>query len=358
MSSIEQLHISRLRNITGMTLEPGRNVNLICGDNGSGKTSILEAIHLLATGKSFRSNRTMPVVQMGEKDYVIFLELAGGTRVGMQRGSDDRPLLKVQGERQSGWVEVARLLPVQVIDSTSFRLLEGGPKDRRRFLDWGVFHVEPGFVEHWRNCRKCIANRNALLRTPRLDRRQLNAWNAELCREAELVDRARSEYFAAFLPVFDSVLKEIGDFEEVSLTYRRGWDKDKSLEQVLGEAESSDTRNGMTQSGPHRADIVVKKGAMPAAEVLSRGQQKILVTAMKLAQGRFQNTNSAHRCIFLVDDLPAELDEKNRARVCRFLESLECQVFLTSVDESAIESVLDPRRQHTKFHVEHGKIAA
>lgn len=356
MSTFQRLEFSQFRNIENLSLLADSRVNLIFGANGSGKTSILEAIHLLATGKSFRSTKTAPLIRHESSELTVFAALTGGVRVGMQKFRNQKPVLKLQGEKQPNWIEVARLLPVQVLDSTTFRLLEGSPRERRRFLDWGVFHVEPSFVEHWRNSRKCLANRNYLLKSTRPDRDQLRAWNAELVREAEQVDKARARYFDQFLPVFTRVLTEITTLTDLTLLYRRGWDAELSLIEVLDRNEAQDIRYGITQNGPHRADIIVKQGGIPACDVLSRGQQKMLVSALKLAQGVIQSEVENRRCIFLVDDLPAELDEANRGSICRFLQQMEGQVFLTCVDDSTLKNSLDWDASVTKFHVEHGKI--
>lgn len=357
MIAINQLEITRVRNIDSISIQPGSQINLIHGVNGSGKTSILEAIHLLAAGRSFRSTKTTPLIQHEGTDCTVFARLDGGLAAGLQKTRNQKPLLRLQGEKQSNWVNVARAMPVQVIDSNTFRLLEGGPKERRRFLDWGVFHVEPSFVEHWRNSRKCIANRNQLLKSPRPDLGQIQAWNKELCFEAEQVDRARFEYFSRFSPIFQDVISDLGAVGDISIEYRRGWDSETELSEVLLRNELVDKKYGSTQNGPHRADIVVKYEGNSAVDVLSRGQQKMLVSAMKMAQGAFQSAVDGRQCLFLIDDLPAELDDSNRQMVCTFLESLGNQVFMTCVDEESLENCWKSTAFITKFHVEHGKIS-
>ena len=354
---INRIDISGVRNIDQLSFCPGEQINLLHGINGSGKSSILEAIYLLAAGKSFRSTKIAPLIQNGRKECSIFAKLDDSLAVGLLKGRNQKPLLKLQGERQPNWLEVARLIPVQVIDSNTFRLLEGSPKDRRKFLDWGVFHVEPSFVSHWRNSRKCIAHRNLLLKSGRPDMSQLRAWNIELCKEAALVDRARERYFTDFLPIFNDVLCKIGAIGDISITYRRGWDNELDLAEVLERSLSIDVKYGSTQNGPHRADIVVKSGGISAVDVLSRGQQKILVSILKLAQGAFQSKAESRRCIFLIDDLPSELDKNNRANICRFLQGLGNQIFMTCVDRESLENSWESTALVAQFHVEHGKIS-
>ncbi|MFM1895674.1 MAG: hypothetical protein RLZZ385_748 [Pseudomonadota bacterium] len=357
MTTISKLNITRLRNIDQLSLLPGELINVISGPNGSGKTSILEAIYLLGVGRSFRSAKVAPLIQEGSKDCTVFCELDGGAvAMGLQKSRLQKPILKLQGNKQPNWIEAAKLLPLQILDANTFLLLEGSPKVRRRFLDWGVFHVEPSFVDHWRNSRVCIANRNQLLKGKSLDRSQLAAWDSEFGREAAHIDSARSVYFEAFQQVLAEVLREIAPESPAILSYFRGWDPGLDLTTVLSGNLDSDRRYGLTQAGPHRADIQIRVGKLNAAEVLSRGQQKMLVSAMKIAQAILLARSTSRTCVFLIDDLPAELDEKNRATVCRYLARLDSQVFITCVDERSLQHCWDAGIAIRKFHVEHGKI--
>lgn len=358
MSIITRLNVSSIRNLQKVELDPSNRVNLIYGANGSGKTSILESIHLLATGKSFRSTRIDPVIQNGAESSVVFVELDGSVNIGLHKSRNKQQVLKLLGSKQSNWAEVARLLPVLVLDSNTFMLLEGSPKIRRSFLDWGVFHVEPSYIDFWRDSRKCLANRNLLLKQNYPDIDQLTAWDVELCRSAQEVDSARKRYFEQFVPVFKEVHGKLSDMQELSLTYYRGWDHGKSLSDLLIEGRPTDHKYGATQNGPHRADIRVKIGKLNAVDILSRGQQKLLVGALKIAQGILLSRAVGKNCIFLVDDLPAELDVINRAAILYALDDLGGQLFITSVDENSMENCWRKDTIVAKFHVEHGIITS
>ena len=179
MSRVEKLTVTGLRNLVDVAIDVSPRLNIFHGENGSGKTSLLEGIHLLSSGRSFRSAKLDPLITHGKDEAVIFSKLTDGLRIGLSKSRRRRHLLRLQDETQKNWESVARSLPLQIIDSTAFQLLEGGPKARRRFLDWGVFHVEHSFLTAWRDSRKCLANRNALLKAPRLDRPQLEAWGWE-----------------------------------------------------------------------------------------------------------------------------------------------------------------------------------
>ncbi|PCH62908.1 MAG: DNA replication/repair protein RecF [SAR86 cluster bacterium] len=357
MSIITRLNISSIRNLQQIELELNPRINLIFGVNGSGKTSLLEAIHLLSSGKSFRNQKIDPLIQYGLNTATVFAELDSTWSIGLSRSRNKPYILQLQGNKQANWEEVARLLPVQVLDSNAFLLLEGSPKTRRSFLDWGVFHVEQSFVENWRNTRKCIANRNLLLKQKSLDSEQLSAWDQEFCRAALAVHEARQKYFEAFLPVLSNHLENLLSMDELSLTYVRGWDERLALDEVLANSRSHDFKYGLTHYGPHRADIRIRFGKTNAVDVLSRGQQKLLVTAMKLAQGELLSKSLNRKCIFLVDDLPSELDIHNRVKVFKALEDLGGQVFLTCVEAKALDNCWESSTLVTRFHVEHGIIS-
>ncbi len=360
MSELARLEIGAVRNILSASLSPSPTMNLLHGENGSGKTSVLEAIHLLGTGQSFRSTKIDPLINHDADTATVFAELAQGQHIGLEKSRNRNHQLKLQGQKQSGWESVARVLPVQILDAHTFLLLEGGPRARRRFLDWGVFHVEPEFVDAWRRTRKCLANRNLLLKSRQVDRAQLAAWERELDQAATIVDNARSRYFATFMPVFLALYKQLAhdSVSEVLLGYERGWEAGKPLAQVLDETLETDTRYKATQHGPHRAELQVKIGRNRAIDVMSRGQQKLLVCALKLAQGQLLADQLERNCIYLVDDLPAELDEHNAGVVFELLRAQGSQIFVTCVNLKALENTLNSSAEVAQFHVERGTITA
>ncbi|MDX1491343.1 MAG: DNA replication/repair protein RecF [Pseudohongiellaceae bacterium] len=356
MSSIQHLEVARLRNLTEVRLKPSDSINILFGVNGSGKTSLLEAVHLLGLGRSFRSSKLDPIIQDSAEDSIVFGKLSSGVDLGLLKSRRGGHTLKLRGEKQRNWAEAARHLPILVINSDTFSLLEGSPKVRRRFMDWGVFHVEHSFIGNWRRLSKCIAQRNLLLKHRSPDISQIKAWDRELIPLAELVDQARASFFEAFLPIFHEVLSSLIDLPDLSVRYYRGWPKDEALSDALSASLNRDIKYGATQVGPHRSDIVVRVGSLGAADVLSRGQQKLLVCALKISQGLLLERELAMKSVYLVDDLPSELDDKNRSKVCALLDRLDSQVFLSCVDPEDVEKYWSKNRLPRKFHVEHGKI--
>jgi DNA replication and repair protein RecF len=263
---------------------------------------------------------------------------------------------RIQGRSVHNAAELARALPLQLINSDTFLLLEGGPKTRRQFLDWGVFHVEHGFHGVWLDVQKALRQRNALLRNARIAPDQIEAWDVHLSARSDELDAFRRRYFEVFCPQFASTLRDLASLEDVELSYHRGWDRDASLRDVLKEGLGRDHERGFTVQGPHRADIRVRVRGQSAEQVLSRGQQKLVVCALKLAQAKVFSATRQRDCVFLVDDLPSELDRTHRAALAEVLSSLGCQVLVSGVDRTDLEGLWSsvPEGERSMFHVEQG----
>jgi len=360
---IRRLDISGVRNLAPVSLTEFEPVNIFYGVNGAGKTSVLESIHLLSSARSFRSHKLNPLINNSLEKCVVFGEVflsgRGYLPVGVERykATGRSGAIKVAGQPVSSAAVLAENLPVQVISSDTFKLLEGGPVVRRQFIDWGVFHVEQSFHAVWRNVQRGLKQRNSLLRHGRIDQQQLHAWTLELIKYSEQLDALRLHYFQQFLPVFEKLLKRLVDLEDLSVSYFRGWDKTRDIADIFEENLLKEIDKGYTTVGPHRADLRLRYKAMAASEVLSRGQQKLVVCAMRVAQGLLLSTLTGKQCVFLVDDLPSELDSMHRQALCELLEEINCQVFLTCVDWKDVIDYWSSENKVKLFHVEHGKIS-
>lgn len=359
--SLSRIAVTGVRNLHPVTLIPSPRINILYGENGSGKTSLLEAIHLLGLGRSFRSLRLAPVITHQLDGCTVFGEVlrADGRRsaVGVARerqGGEAR--IRIDGENVRSAAELAAALPLQLINPDSFRLLEGAPKLRRQFLDWGVFHVEPRFIGAWQRLQQALRQRNSWLRHGTLDPALRAAWDRELVAAAEEIDQYRRSYIQALKPVFQAVLDKLIALDDLQLSYYRGWDRERPLADVLDASIERDRQLGHTQAGPQRADLRLRLAGHNAVEILSRGQQKLVVAALRIAQGRLLSEAKRSQCIYLVDDLPSELDEQHRQALCQLLEQLECQVFITCVDSEVLQAVWREQTPVSMFHVEHGAI--
>jgi DNA replication and repair protein RecF len=360
--TLKRLFIQNLRNLTGVDITPATQVNLFYGENGSGKTSVLEAINLLALGRSFRSHKHKPLINHNQSVFTVFgkvhVDDNSDVPIGISRHVDGTASFKANGVLVPSAADLAAYLPVQVINSDTFLLLEGSPKVRRQFIDWLVFHVEPNFFPVWKATQRCLKHRNSLLRHDRIDPFELAPWDQELLGLTDKIHLYRTHCMSEFEKTFNELLNEFINIEGIKFSYYRGWDKDKTYAEVLTAGFERDRRQGYTQSGSHRADLKITVNGQDAADVLSRGQQKLLVCALKIAQGYVFSRITNRKSIYLVDDLPAELDEKHRSLLVDWLNKMDTQVFITGVErEMLLSSWCDKIESPPKlFHVEQGRV--
>jgi DNA replication and repair protein RecF len=251
--------------------------------------------------------------------------------------------------------ELARQYPLLLINPDSYRLLEMGPFYRRQFMDWGLFHVEHEFHGLWQRFQRILKQRNEGLRQG-LKAPLLKAWDESFVALAEAIDEKRRHYLEGFLEIFHPILEKWSPTKGISLHYQRGWAQKSDLTTLLAQNLEKDYGTGHTTYGPHRGDLVMKVGGYQAHEVLSRGQQKLLLFALRLTQGRLLKELTGKGCGYLVDDLTAELDEIHQERVVNWFFEEGFQVFLTGVDAAPFVSLFKDKIAH-RFHVEHGVVS-
>jgi len=361
--ALTQVQIDRVRNLRGVHLEALQRVNVFYGANGSGKTSVLEAIHLLGMARSFRGNSIRSLITHGEDTCTVFgsvaLPGAGALPLGIQRSRNGEAQIRLGGKTVRTVAELAEQLPLQVINADSFGLLTGSPGARRQFLDWGVFHVEQQFFPQWQRFQRCIKQRNMLLRRGKLSHQELAVWTRDLARSGAAINEFRQAYFEQLAPGFQQTMARLApSLDTLELRFRQGWDHKLTYAEALEQGIATDREQGFTHAGPQRADIRVTSGGHPAAETLSRGQQKLVVCGLKLAQGQLMSQLGRGQCTYLIDDLPSELDRKHGGLVCELLASMDAQVFITCVERDEIQSVWPDTGGLAMFHVEHGRVSA
>jgi DNA replication and repair protein RecF len=353
--AIQNLEIKNLRNLANVIIEPQTGINFIYGPNGSGKTSLLEAIHCLGRGKSFRTHKTNHLIKEGADSFTVIGKILQHDRpviIGMERRAGASQI-RMGGQPISRASELTEILPIAVLDPGLHRLIEEGPEERRRFLDWGVFHVEHAFNGIWNNYRRSLAQRNAALRSG-WTHQAITHWNQELVIAGEQLDLARRRYLSGLLGFVRETLNAFPAIAEVDIQYQQGWRNGVDYATYLTEQYQSDKDRGFTQFGPHRADLRIRINSMDARDFLSRGQQKVLVANLILAQCQQMNAQG-NSVVVLVDDLPAELDVDIRETLLQTLVDTKAQVFLTATDSTIFKT---NQMACGVFHVEHGQIRA
>lgn len=351
---LKRLEVRNLRNLTSVSLFPSPALNIIEGKNASGKTSLLESIHLLALARSFRTPKSEQLIQHGEDSFTLFAEIQDqeSHRLGLQRFNDNRHIIRIDGNNVDSRAKLASLLPIQVITPDSISLLIGGPSERRRYLDWLMFHVEPNFHSHWHLYQRSHKQRNALLRQG--NAKTLSIWDEGVIENGDQIDRLRKGVIQRLLPHirhYAALLLPDCDFQ---LSYRQGWKNDLTLSESIHRSVDTDLKLKYTTNGPHRADLVFKDGGDKVSEVFSRGQLKLLLCALKLAQMALLRDEQNITPLVLIDDLPAELDSHHRNQLLTLLHELSTQVFVTTTARELLE--FSAWSDVRLFHVEHGDI--
>ena len=350
-----KLDVLSVRNIQSASISPSPAINLITGANASGKSSLLEAVFILGRGRSFRTTQIKQAIAFDQPRLVISAQSSqqGGSvsTLGIQIDTKQCQIRIDQEDRQKA--DLAYALPVQLIHPKSYRLLDSGPQIRREFLDWGIFNQNKNFLPCWRKFNKVLQQRNALLKSRQV--KQISAWDKELVEHGHVINEFRLAYLANLQPVFLELASHFTNQEDVDLRFLSGWDDSQSLEFILGSDLERDLRYGFTHSGPHRADFQTYLNKRLARDYLSRGQQKLLVLALLLAQVALLNQENPNVCCILIDDLTAELDAGNRAKLLEYLADLGCQVFISSTDLTDFGD-LSGLENYKKFHVERGSV--
>lgn len=345
-------HAENFRCLAAVELELDPRANLFVGPNASGKTSLLEAAFFLGRGRSFRSRRRASLIRHGEREFL----LAGRSEAGPAgialgiRGGREATEWRLGGSPVEGVAGHAEEFPAQVIDPEVHKLLEEGPGRRRRFLDWGVFHVEPAFLENWRRYHQALRQRNAALKQERADE-DLAAWERELAAAGEELAAQRDRYLAGLAEPLGAIGEALLE-QPITLVHTAGWDRDRPLAATLREGRARDRRYRATQAGPHRGDVTIQVGGRAAKDYVSRGQQKLVASALMIAQLEVQERQRPGRSALLLDDPAAELDRENLARLMAIVQRLPAQLWVTSL-RPEIPGLPEGARV---FHVEQGGV--
>jgi DNA replication and repair protein RecF len=346
---LTSLEVSGFRCFEKAELHPAAGLNLISGKNASGKTSLLEAIFLLGRGRSFRAARKEAMIREGADALRSVGRLSDGRVLGVEisRGSWTA---RAGGQPIAQLSDLARLLPVQVLDPEVHRLVQEGPGERRRYLDWATFHVKPGFLDAWRHYQRALRQRNAALKSRQPDA-VIQVWERALADHGVMLDRLRFETTAELAaPVCDAARRLLG--ADLRIEYRPGQAADTDLAEALAGHRERDRRAGMTQVGPHRADLAVHLDSHRARGWVSRGQQKLVASAMVLGQARLLAPLWGDAGVLLIDDPAAELDKDRCENLLNLIGEFPLQAFLTTLDPHGLPG-LSPEKT---FHVEQGRV--
>ena len=349
---IQQLSLIRFRLFQQFSAQFSPGINFIYGKNGSGKSSLLEAIALFGLGRSFRKTPIKGLTKVDEKQpfqasLTIQEQINEPLPICEQLWvTDEGSPHQLRFRCEDGGLrsaEMVRKVPLQLLSSSSFQVLEAGPEYRRQWLDWGCFFFSPQYARVWQHFLGILKHRNALLRTvgtkgtSASDQKLCAAWDQAFLKAAEAVDAIRQRYWQYFEPAFRSALQTFLPQFTWELRYALGWpvaegaSSAESLEVSLKRQFWRECSLGYTSLGPHRADLTILANERPAKQWLSRGQTKLLICAVLMARAQILYQTTGRSCVLLVDDIDAELDNQALEKLFEGLQGLKIQWIATSL---------------------------
>ncbi len=352
---IHNLYIENIRNIRCLSFKAANSINFFHGFNGAGKSSILEALYFLSCGRSFRTHKSKEIISWNKDDFIIRASFSNTYsqlhNVGLQKSRKHSFILKLDEEKLRSASELAKLLPIRVIHPELHELISGGPSIRRKFIDWGVFHVEPIFHLHWKNYQYVLRQRNELLKT-KFNQVEFRGWNVELAKTGEIINGMRMDYIKGLKPFFEYWLNRFKIGNDISISFKQGWENSDDLLKALEKSEATCLKRKATTVGPHRADLFLNFNGVNAKQIVSRGQQKLLVFALVFSQIALYKQLTGDCAVLLCDDPDSELDLDHRLIFISAIRELDLQCFMTGNSKKAWQL----NDQDSLFHVNHGII--
>lgn len=354
--ALSRLIIENFRNLQAVDQTFDPSFNFIIGDNGSGKTSLLEAIYYLGHTRSFKSSVQNRLIHHDQDHFTLHGKIQENHHqwsVGLQKERNGNTKMKINGEDAKKLADLAELLPIQILSPEGLTLLNGGPSFKRSFLDWGLFHHQQEFFYLWSRIGRLLKQRNAALPIVR-HYQELKAWDVELAKMTEQISAWRADYA---LTLNETLQKSCALFlpeVDIQMNFYQGWEKGVPFVEMLEKNFERDKHLGYTVSGYQRADLRLKVQGQPVEDVLSRGQLKLLMCALKLAQGEHLMHKKKRHCIFLIDDFASELDEKKRTLLAERLQQIASQVFITAIHSQQLQQMAIQTGK--TFHIHQGQL--
>lgn len=349
--SISQLSLTNFRGLKSTTLDFHPHINLITGDNGSGKTSLLESINVISQGCSFQTHRLKNCISHSNQQFLLFAKFTN-YKVGLSK-SDSKLDIKIDGEVVKKRSLLVKKTPASIVNADSFDLITGSPALRRSFIDWCLFHVEHQYVEYFSLFKHSLKQRNSILKS-RKDIKMVDYWDEYLIEASLAIQELRKKYTKVISSMLSNELSDLLGEVNLDFEYEQGWPVDKDLKNSMKDSRSRDIKSGFTNCGIHRDNIKLTTNGLPVSQVLSRGQLKRLCMALQIVLLKIVKGDTNRPMILLVDDIASELDESSQKMAFKYLLEIGVQLFITNIDNAIPKPLRD--KEFKMFHVEHGII--
>lgn len=341
---LDDLRVDRFRNLNRIHLSPDARFNVISGKNGSGKTNLLEAIYFFSALRSFRTVSRQELIQKDAENARlkgVFKGAAAGMEADIELSPKARKIRKGGKEVTSIAAHFSEL-PMVLFHPANMALIQGGPKERRRFMDRALFQADNRYPVLSGDYQRALQSRNQLLKSGQgAHPAVLGPYDKQLATLGAQMVKARHQFIAAASSVFEKAFESISLGLGGSIAYKpdvKG--EEEEMLRALNEAFERDSRRGYTSKGPHADDLEVIINGMPAKRFASQGQQRLAVLSLKIAETVALQASTERIPIMLLDDISSELDRDRNRELFGFLRRVGGQVFITTthLDHVLIDS--------------------
>jgi len=349
-----KLHNFRCFNSSTISLSPG--INFFYGNNGSGKTTILEAIYMCSSGRSFKSSNIQSLIAFEKNFFSINgYDSNRGFTLSLSKEISKPISIKINNTKTTT-SSLIKEFPSTAIHNNTFSFANASPDFRRKIIDRSLFVSDESFSKTWFGFYRCLKQRNSLLKNR--DIKYIDAWNKKVSQEAKSLDKKRANFFNKSFLEFKNILSILDTcttteyLDKIRIEFFSGWDSRKELYDVLVESEQKDLIRKTTTEGPHKADVKIFIGENDAKQILSRGEQKILSILWCCAQHEVLRKIYNIKATLIVDDIKSELDDNTFNVFINLLDFLNNQIIFSCIDDHFSSKIKDKYKEFKKFHVE------
>ncbi len=354
---LARLSASRFRIIDQAALTPSTGFNILCGANGQGKTTVLEAIHLVSTGRLWKGAKDVQAIQDGWDETLVSAELTqSGTELAVHivRGSRRKALVNGLGIPRAS--DLLGRLPTVSFSAVDLEIVRGEPADRRDFLDEELAQLYPAYLRHLAGYKRAVEQRNALLRQARdfwPGAEVFEPWEESLASHGAAIRSFRQKWLEEITPLAADHHAQLSEGEVLDLAYQP---KDLNLSaRSLSQTRGEDIARGSTSLGPHRDELLITISGREGRIYASQGQQRTAVISLKLAVQSLAQRVFGYPPVLLLDDVFSDLDARRRGALVDFAQQQQAQVFLSCTESEMAGSGL--LSHSTIFRVERGRIS-
>lgn len=354
------ISINNFKNIEQADLLFSKSLNCLVGNNGEGKTNLLDAIYYLSITKSFFNSTDRQNIRHNENYFILqgdFLRSSSEENIycGVQNGEK---IFKRNDKQYSRFSEHLGLIPVVMISPTDILLINDSGEERRRYINSVVSQFDSVYLENIVKYNRALMQRNKLLKNTKIENDMIAVLNRQMNEYAQVIYQKRKQFIEQIQPYFMQVYEQVSNGnEKVSITYKSDLN-DSNFMDLLEQSFAKDCIMQHTTTGIHRDDIVLKMNDYPIKKTGSQGQQKTFLIALKLTQFRFLKARTGISPILLLDDIFDKLDLNRVEHLISLVSGSDFgQIFITDSNKTRLDKILaQQKNSFALFNVDKGKI--